>query len=157
MGESFWPAEQPSFGTEGGANSVFMTTGVVAWACLRVGSGFFPVHAFILKSSPNILSLESGKCCKIYFHTSALIVLSSCTPTRSTGEGAGRHVPFRTAFLGAIRAGCWLRALGIVMLPHCLQCDVMQYTIYSTSEQIFTWKIAARVTLWRKSLALELK
>lgn len=33
-----------------------------------------PMHALTSKSPPSILSLESGKYCKLYFHTAALMV-----------------------------------------------------------------------------------
>lgn len=114
MGESFWPPEQPSFGTEDGANSVFLTMGVVARACLRLGLAFFPqIHAFISKSPPSIPSLDSVKYCKMYFHTTALIVWVAARPQGELGRELGDTFPFGLLSLGPLWLGAGSGLLGL--------------------------------------------
>lgn len=113
------------------------------------------MHALISRSSPSILHLESGKCCKMYFHTSALIVSIAAPSQGALGRELGDTFTSGLLSLGPLQlmwgvgsAGCQLRALRTVALHH---------TIENPSEQIFTWRTASVAALWRKSLALELK
>lgn len=65
-----------------------------------------PVHALISKISPNILSLESGKCCKIYFHT-ALMVSEAASPQGAVGRELRDPFP-----VGLLSLGPWWLGAG---------------------------------------------
>lgn len=71
------------------------------------------MHALISKSPPSILSLESGKYCKMYFHTTALIVSVAAPPQGALGRELGDMFPLGLLSLGPLWLGAGSGLLGL--------------------------------------------